>query len=130
MKEPTGNLQVDLKTLENTPINEFLIEKPKLYEIFVPVADNNGKEFSLVTHILWDEKVIKITGGLTLCVTIEGKWLTTTKEKMIPVRIVATSQQMAEIAELTMEHYDQEAVMYYVVSPDVTIVKRNEVKCK
>lgn len=92
----------------------------KLWEILVPANINKKR------HRKWDAKISKIAGGLTLFKPKKGRWLSGSKlfkEKMIPVRIAATEDEMKEIAEFTAEHYEQKAVMYYLVSEVVVILE-------
>ena len=48
------------------------------------------------------------------------------REPMIPVRVWATLEQIEEIAKVTMEHYDQKAVMYYRLAEKVFILKEED----
>lgn len=91
----------------------------KLWEILVPVESIKKKH-----HKKWDRKVSAIAGGLTLFKPKKGRWLSDSKlfrEKMIPVRIAATEVEVKEIAKFTAKHYDQKAVMYYLISETVVI---------
>jgi len=98
----------------------------KLWEILVPVTHILGT-IKKKHHKKWDHKISKIAGGLTLFKPKKGRWLSAGKlfrEKMIPVRIAATEEEIKKIADLTAEHYSQEAVMYYLVSEHVVIYER------
>ena len=92
----------------------------KLFEILVPANCETD------CHWLWDAKVVNIAGGLSILPTIRGRWQTGPSpvicEPMIPVRIAATDEQMYEIAKMTGDHYNQDAVMYYVISNEAFIV--------
>lgn len=95
------------------------------YEILVPTISNEGKPFRTRYHKVWDEKVRAITGGLTIIPPIRGQWVSSEgelfKERMIPVRIACSKEQIEQIADITAKYYDQKAIMYYLVSEDVTI---------
>ena len=95
-----------------------------LYEILVPARTGKVK-VKKGFHQQWDEKIRSISGGLTILRPAKGHWIspsgTTHVERMIPVRVWATTEQMELIAQITASHYKQEAVMYYVVSQQVTI---------
>jgi hypothetical protein len=96
----------------------------KLWEILVPVSYVGLGRIKKKHHKKWDRKVSKIAGGLTLFKPKKGRWLSDSKlfrEKMIPVRIAATEKEMKEIATLTAKHYDQKAIMYYLISEQVVI---------
>jgi hypothetical protein len=90
-----------------------------LWEILVPCRVNNrGVPFS--HHKAWDEKVRLISGGLTIYRTAIGQWISSSgkaiRERMIPVRIICSEEQINEIADIVADHYKQEAVMFYLVS--------------
>jgi len=104
-----------------------------LFEILVPATEGHYKnEITVRYHQGWDEKVRAITGGLTIMKPAKGEWVVgeevgvVFREPMIPVRVWATPQQIDKIARLTMEYYDQKAVMYYCISTAVCILKREE----
>lgn len=100
-----------------------------LYEILVPTQNNDGKPFRTRFHKVWDEKVRKITGGLTIIPPVKGEWIRSDgklfQERMIPVRIACTPEQMDQIADMTAKYYNQLAIMYYLVSKEVTIKNYN-----
>jgi hypothetical protein len=79
-------------------------------------------------HRVWDEKVRAITGGLTILTPAKGQWVSPDGklfiERMIPVRIVATRDQIEQIIEMTMVYYDQLAVLCAKVSDEVIIRHR------
>lgn len=96
----------------------------KLYEILVPCQYNDGKFVSTRHHRAWDEKVRRISNGLTVFKPGHGTWSkdgTVYLERVIPVRIACTDYQMQMIVEITQLHYEQLAVMYYVVSDNCHI---------
>lgn len=102
-----------------------------LYEILVPTVKPDsvpGKNrfFTTKYHKQWDEKVRKITGGLTIGPKLKGQWLSPTGklfvEPMICVSIACEYDwQIGAIATLLAKHYDQQAVMYWLKSSEVTI---------
>ena len=96
-----------------------------LWEILVPHADNNGQTIQYYHHKAWDKKVVEIANGLTILRMSRGKWVSEdgklVAEKMVPVRIACTENQMHKIIGITKQHYKQEAVMSYVVSDTVII---------
>lgn len=97
-----------------------------LWEILVPTVHNNGKPFRTRFHKVWDEKVRAITGGLTIFKPAFGQWKSGDGEvfieRMIPVRIACTKDQIQKIADLTAKQYEQLAIMFYLVSEEVHIV--------
>lgn len=99
----------------------------KLYEILVPTQTNEGKPIKTRFHRVWDEKVRKITGGLTIIPPVKGEWVSDCghlfRERMIPVRIACTEEQIEEIADMTAAYYKQLAIMYYLLSNEVKIKK-------
>ncbi len=99
----------------------------KLYEILVPTIHSvTKKPIHTRFHRVWDTNVRDLTGGLTIMpASVNGHWLSPQgecfTERMIPVRICTTEETMNTIAKMTKEYYNQEAVMYYVISTDVII---------
>jgi len=99
--------------------------KKFLWEILVP-AILDGDDISVAYHQFWNQKVCKITSGLTILTPVKGSWSFNLSddflsERMIPVRIACTWQQIREIAEITANYYKQECIMFYKLSDDVTI---------
>lgn len=96
-----------------------------LFEILVPTMRNDGRPFRTRYHRVWDEKVRKITGGLTIVAPVKGQWTSPTgeifRERMIPVRIMCSREQIVIIADMTKEYYSQLAIMFYKVSDDAEI---------
>lgn len=98
----------------------------KLWEILVPTAYKGVGPIRRKHHKKWDRAVSKIAGGLTLFKPKKGCWLSDSKlfkEKMIPVRIAATRNEIEKIAKFTSKHYHQKAVMFYLVSEVVVILE-------
>lgn len=97
-----------------------------LWEILVPTVRNDGRPFKLRYHKVWDEKIKAISGGLTIVPPVNGVWVSpeneTFKERMIPVRIMCTRDEIMAIAEMSKVYYEQEAMMVYRVSTEVYIV--------
>ena len=84
--------------------------------------------YSTRYHRVWDEKVRDISGGLTIMTPVKGEWIAPCgslfRERMIPVRIIATREQIEEIIDMTMEYYDQLAVLCYKLSDEVILKNR------
>lgn len=95
-----------------------------LWEILVPTVSNEGKPFRTRYHRVWDAKVREITGGLTIVPPVKGEWVHGSqvfRERMIPVRIACTEEQINQIADFTAEYYDQLAVMFYLITDKIFI---------
>ncbi len=96
-----------------------------LYEILVPTVRNNGKPIRTRYHRVWDEKVRKITGGLTIMSPVKGQWVSADQElfaeRMIPVRIVCTEENIHRISDMTAKYYEQKAILFYRLSNEVEI---------
>lgn len=96
-----------------------------LYEILVPTQHDNGKPIRTRFHRVWDRKVRSIAGGLTILNPAKGQWTSVTgelfAERMIPVRIMCSADDIDAIADYTATHYNQLAVMFYKISDDVKI---------
>lgn len=107
--------------------------RKELWEILVPTITNAGKPIHTRFHKVWDAKVEKISGGLTIHVPTKGRWIhegVLFKERMIPVRIMCTREQINEIIDITLEYYDQIAVLAYRVSDEVILKYRPAKKGK
>lgn len=96
-----------------------------LYEILVPTVRNDGRPFRTRFHRVWDAKVRAITGGLTILAPAKGQWVSPQgqlfSERMIPVRIACTAEQIEKIADMTAAYYDQLAILFYKISDEVRI---------
>lgn len=101
----------------------------QLWEILVPTVSNDGKPFRTRYHRVWDKKVRDITGGLTIMPVAKGQWVCPKGglfvERMIPVRIACTREQIEQVIDVTMKYYDQLAVMATLISEEVIIKHRN-----
>ena len=102
-----------------------------LWEVLVPRCANDGTEYTVEYHHIWDTKVRHIAGGITILRTAKGQWINPDGvsfiEEMIPVRIHCSEAELEEIIDLTLEYYDQEAVFAYKVSEEVKIKHRRTV---
>lgn len=110
----------ELPAGHNTP------EISQLWEILVPHRIGR-KTVQVPYHREWDQKVVEIAGGLTLMRAAKGRWVSPAtgkehKELMIPVRIACSEEQIVEIARLTLQHYEQECVMCFLISEKVLFV--------
>ena len=96
-----------------------------IWEILVPHSDNKGKTYPIQKHWDWDEFVKKISGGLTIHRVAKGQWVNPQgilfKDKMIPVRIMCTEEEIEKIIQFTISHYNQEAVLAYEISTNVKL---------
>lgn len=97
----------------------------QLWEILVPTVRNDGRPFRTRYHRVWDAKVREITGGLTIMPVAKGQWLSRDgelfSERMIPVRIACTREQIEQIIDMSLVYYGQLAVMAHKVSDEVII---------
>lgn len=98
--------------------------KQYLWEILVPCVRNDGRPIRTRCHRVWDKNVRDISGGLTIMKPAIGQWVDPHKgdlykERMIPVRFVATRTQMDEIVDMTCVYYDQLAVLCYRIADEV-----------
>lgn len=95
-----------------------------VWKILIPYY-KDGEKCSMEHHHEWDEEVIKISNGLTVLGTNQGKWISKCgrvfNEKMISVEIVCTIEDIEKIAEFTLKHYNQKAVYFYKISEEVHI---------
>jgi hypothetical protein len=96
-----------------------------LWEIFVPTVRPDGRPIRARFHRVWDAKVRAISGGLTIMKPVIGQWVfegDLFKERMIPVRIACTRNQIVDIMRMTKTYYEQVEVMAYMVSSDVIFI--------
>ena len=97
----------------------------EMWEILVPTVMPNGKPIRTKFHKVWDQKVYAITGGLTVLTPTKGKWVcpegSLFEERMIPVRVACTREQLNTIVDMTLAYYKQKAVLAYKISSDVII---------
>lgn len=102
-----------------------------LYEILVPTEKpdcipGKNRYFTKKYHQEWDKKVIAISNGLTvLQPTKSGSWVAPNgklfREKMIPVRVACTKDEIVKIMDVAAKHYKQKAIMAYKLSEEVLI---------
>lgn len=100
----------------------------KLWEILVPtIYRPTGKPIHTRFHRVWDQKVRAITGGLTTFQPVKGQWISPDNhlfnDRMIPVRVLATEDEIKQIVTLTGQYYKELAVMYYLVSEYAVITR-------
>lgn len=103
-----------------------------LWEILVPteMVNDHGSLRPIKTrfHRVWDQKVKNITGGLTIMAPAKGIWVNDEedgkeyRERMIPVKIMCSLDQIEMIASMTRKYYKQKAVLFYRVSDYVRII--------
>jgi len=94
-------------------------EQPALFEILVPCQWNDGKPIRTRHHREWDKRVRAISDGMTILKPGKGQWVHNDElyeDRIIPVRIFCTHAQITAISQITIEHYEQLAVMYYQLS--------------
>ena len=107
-------------------------DKKEMWEILVPTMFNDGRPIKTRYHKVWDKKVYAITGGLTILTPTKGKWVcpegSLFEERMIPVRIVCTKEEIEEIIDMSMVYYDQLAILAYKVSDEVILKHRSKRK--
>jgi hypothetical protein len=111
-----------------------MANEKQLWEILVPCMMNN-KPVRTRHHKEWDKYVRKISGGLTILTPGKGQWidpgnLNLWEERMIPCRIYCTEAQIDMVINFTLKHYNQLAVMAYLVSNKIKLkfdpTKQNE----
>ena len=99
-----------------------------LWEILIPVASNNGENFSSIHNAPWYRKVLELAGGYTKLLPVEGVWKAPDGivfyEMMLPVRILCTKSEIENIVDFTITHYEQLAVMYYKISSECIIKEK------
>lgn len=104
-----------------------------LWEILVPTIRNDGRPFRLRYHRVWDEKVREISGGLTVMKPALGQWVDPKTQdvytdRTIPVRFIATREQMKKIVAMTCIYYEQLAVLCYRIADEVVMMTIEEAR--
>jgi hypothetical protein len=106
-------------------------ENLKVWCILIPTlkpTDVRKKHFRTRHHKVWDKFVRNISGGLTILAPSKGQWIDNdenlVEERILPVNIACTDEQLEKIIDFTLKHYEQDALMYYKVSEDVYFAKR------
>ena len=106
--------------------NEVTVESKSMWEILVPTVRNDGRPFRLRYHKVWDEKVKDIAGGMTVIKPVNGTWVSPDGdefvERMIPVRIMCTREEIISIATMSKTYYDQLAILVYRISDECILV--------
>lgn len=102
----------------------------ELWEILVPtLMGDTNKPIKTRYHRVWDAYVRKIANGLTIFTPVKGQWLSDSNqlfsERMIPVRIACSEEQITEIIKFTIKYYKQLAVMAYKISDRVLILNKD-----
>ena len=95
-----------------------------LYEILIPVADNDGHTFSNSYRKIFVDILIKETGGLSVLPTVKGFWIDkgiTYADENTPLRVICTGEDIERFAYIAKEHFNQLAILYYKISDDVVI---------
>ncbi|TFG95160.1 hypothetical protein E4H12_13865 [Candidatus Thorarchaeota archaeon] len=104
----------------------------EMWEILVPTVRRDGTPIRTRFHRVWDTEVYKLTGGLTVLTPTKGKWVCPAgslfEERMIPVRVACTRDQINSIVDMTLKYYDQKAIMAYRISDEVILKHRGDVK--
>ena len=106
------------------------MEEKSLWELLVPTISNEGKPYRKRFHKVWDEKVRKISGGLTILTPAKGQWISKSgdlfEERMIPVRIICTKEEIEKIIDITIVYYNQLAVLAYKISNEYILKHKND----
>ncbi len=106
----------------------------QLWEVLVPQAFNSGETVPVTHHHAWDKAVRRIAGGLTILRSAKGVWESPSgdifQEVMIPVRIACSEEQIRQIIAMTIAHYEQEAVLAYLISERELMVYRESVESR
>lgn len=102
-----------------------------MWELLVPtVFPDTKKPIKTKYHRVWDEKVRDVAGGMTILRPAKGHWISPKgeiyTERMIPVKILATREDIEKIIDFTIEYYRQEAVLAYKISDEYIMRHKNE----
>lgn len=93
--------------------------------ILVPTMIND-KPVKTRFHRVWDKRVRALSGGLTILTPARGNWICNEgklyDERMLPVMIFCTKQDINEISDFTAAYYKQKAIMFFKLSNAVSII--------
>lgn len=114
------------KTYLDLIINNLMVKQnQRIWEILIPKYSNEGIEYPVEYHKLWDEKIRQLAGGITILKTAKGQWISPNGqlfvEEMIPVRIYCSEENIEKIIGYTLQHYEQKAVFAYEISSNVKV---------
>ncbi len=105
-------------------------ENKELWEILVPTVRTDGRPIKTRFHRVWDKKVRKVSGGLTILAPTIGQWISPEdelyKERMIPVRIMCDREAIEAIIDMTLAYYEQKAILAYKISNECIMRTANE----
>lgn len=104
----------------------------ELWEIYVPTISNEGKPFRTKMHKEWDTRVRRISNGLTIYKPALGQWVDNETnelyvERVIPVRVACTKEEILKIMKITRDFYNQIDVLAYKLSSEVLFLKEEDV---
>jgi hypothetical protein len=104
-----------------------------LYEILVPTKFEDTKTpIRTRYHKKFDEVCRKYSDGLSIFKPIMGQWLhkgELYEDRMIPVRLVCTRNELNNIMKFAKDHYRQIQIMAYKISDEVIFYGGNTIKC-
>ena len=108
------------------------MKNQKLYEILIPIINNRGERFSAEHHKKWNNKALKIAGKFIIMKVIKEEWINLFgkefyKNKMIPIRISCTKNQIEKIIQITIKHYNQEVILAYIISEKALLRYQKEI---
>ena len=96
----------------------------EMWEILIPKYSNDGEQYTAAHCNEWKENILLITKGLTELNPVKGYWInkkTKYIEDMIPIRVLCDETNIEKIIEETITHFDQEAVLAYVISNNIKL---------
>jgi hypothetical protein len=106
------------------------MENKYMWEILVPTVSNEGKPYRTRFHRVWDKKIRDISNGLTILTPAKGQWLSKSGElyveRMIPVRILCSREDIEKIIDITMVYYNQLAVLAYKISDEYILKHKSD----
>lgn len=99
-----------------------------VFEILIPSQFNDRKTIHVEHHYAFDDFVKGIAGGLTILRSGMGYWVDlsgeTYKERMIPVRIICSDQEIEQIGNFALTHYKQKAILYYKIGTELVFLRQ------
>ena len=98
----------------------------ELWEILVPFYDADGNRIVGEVHVEWGQKIKTITGEVMMTTTPDKIFIENGNlfQEMSPVRFVAYNHQIDQILRTTMEFYNLQDVIAYMLYPNVRTMKK------
>lgn len=98
-----------------------------VWEILIPVSDNDGNRFENENFDTWEKRLLAIAGGFTLALNVTSMW----RDKdgniytdiSIPYRVMCEYEEAKRLADFARVEFRQKAVMITCISTFAVIIE-------